>query len=307
MIDIRRILCPVDFSQNSQHALEDASTLAGWYEATLDVVYVHPIVTVTTFAEGLPLLPAAALLTPADREAVQRSLLDFTAPHLRDGVRMECRVREGEPSAEILEEIREKASDLVVIGTHGRSGVRRLLLGSVTERVLRQAACPVMTIPPRLMEAPPLRSALFKRVLCATDFSPCSMSALSYATSIAQESGGELAVMHVMEVLPEEMGSESSWATGRTFADYIASARAATLARLEQSIPAAVRETCKVDLVHVSGKPYREILREAAARQSDLIVVGVHGRNPLGMLFFGSTSHQLVRHAACAVMTVRAE
>ena len=220
---------------------------------------------------------------------------------------MECRIREGEPSAEILEEIKERASDLVVIGTHGRSGIERLLLGSVTERVLRRAACPVMTIPPRLMEAPPLRSALFKRVLCAIDFSPCSMSALSYATSIAQEAGGELVAMHVMEPLPEEMARESSWATPRTVAEHIASARAASLARLEGAIPPEVREYCKVELVHVSGKPYREILREAAARQSDLIVVGVHGRNPLDTLFFGSTSHQLVRHAACAVMTVRAD
>jgi nucleotide-binding universal stress UspA family protein len=307
MIEIRRIVCPVDFSANSRHALEDASTLAGWYEATLDVVYVHPIVTITTFADGMPLLPSAALLTPADREAVARSLRDFATPHIGAGVRAECRVREGDPSSEILQEIKDRVSDLIVITTHGRSGLERLLVGSVTERILRQATCPVMTIPPRLIEAPPLRSALFKRVLCAIDFSPCSMSALAYATSIAQEAGGELAVIHVMEVLPEELGSESLWATGRSVADYIASARADSLARLEASVPAAVRECCKVDLIHVSGKPYREILREAGERQSDLIVVGVHGRNPLSMLFFGSTSHQLVRHAACAVMTVRGE
>ena len=111
--------------------------------------------------------------------------------------------------------------------------------------------------------------------------------------------------MHVVELLPEEMGLESSWATGRTIADYIASARADSHAKLEAAVPEGARQYCEVQTVMASGKPYREILREAATRDSELLVLGVHGHNPLDLLLFGSTAQQVVRRASCPVLTVR--
>jgi nucleotide-binding universal stress UspA family protein len=180
-------------------------------------------------------------------------------------------------------------------------------MGSVTEKVLRKASCPVMTVPPRASSVVPLPSSLFRNVLCAIDFSAASMRALEYATTIAQEAGGRLVVMHVVELLPEDVGLESSVETQRTVADYLASARADSLAKLEGAVPPDVRQYCEVETVMASGKPYREILREAERRHSDLLVVGVHGRNPLELLFFGSTTQQVVRRALCPVLTARPE
>ena len=94
------------------------------------------------------------------------------------------------------------AADLVVMGTHGRSGFERLVLGSVTERVLRKSACPVLTVPKGIPDVatPPV---LFNRIVCAVDFSDCSMHALNYAMSLAQEADAHLTVVHVIELPPD--------------------------------------------------------------------------------------------------------
>jgi nucleotide-binding universal stress UspA family protein len=304
MIDIRRILCPTDFSEASRHALDHAAALARWYEASVHLLYVHPIVVVPTYGPGVPLLPGA-LLSPQDRQAVEQNLLDWVQQEIGTGIQVECEVREGETANEIVQTVSERAADLVVLGTHGRAGLERFAMGSVAEKVLRKATCPVMTVPPRVGDVVPVPSSLFRRVLCAIDFSDSSMRALEYAVSLAQEAGGQLTLMHVVELLPEDVGLESSWATQRTVADYVAAARTAGQARLEAAVPDAARQYCEVETVLGSGKPYREILREAAARQSDLLVLGVHGRNPLDLLVFGSTAQQVVRRADCPVLTVR--
>jgi nucleotide-binding universal stress UspA family protein len=304
MIDIRRILCPTDFSEASRHALDHAAALARWYEASVHVLYVHPIVVVPTYGPGVPLLPGA-LLSPQDRQAVEQNLLDWVQQEIGTGIHVECDVREGETANEIVQTVSERAADLVVLGTHGRAGLERFAMGSVAEKVLRKATCPVMTVPPRVGDVVPVPSSLFRRVLCAIDFSDSSMRALEYAVSLAQEAGGQLTLMHVVELLPEDVGLESSWATQRTVADYVAAARTSGQARLEAAVPDAARQYCEVETVLGSGKPYREILREAAARQSDLLVLGVHGRNPFDLLVFGSTAQQVVRRADCPVLTVR--
>ena len=107
-------------------------------------------------------------------------------------------VREGQAAAEIADMAISMNADLLVIGTHGRSGFERLLLGSVTEKVLRKARCPVLTVPRRLPDAVPAGAVLYKRILCPVDFSASSLHALKYATSLAQESDGQLTVLHVV-------------------------------------------------------------------------------------------------------------
>ena len=302
MIDIQRILCPTDFSETSRHAFTYAAPLARWYGASMTLLYANPPAVVAAYAPGVPLLPGA-LLTAEDRETTVQNLRAM-AQTAGAGIQVDCEMRDGDATTAIVQAAAAVSADLVVLGTHGRSGVERLVMGSVAEKVLRKAACPVMTVPPHAGPVVPPPSSFFRRVLGAIDFSPSSMRALEYATSIAQEAGGQLVVMHVLEMLPEEMGLESSWAGQRTIADYVAAARADSQAKLEAAV-SNVGEDCEVQTVLTSGKPYREILREAAARGSELLVLGVHGRNPLDLLLFGSTAHQVVRHAGCPVLTVR--
>jgi nucleotide-binding universal stress UspA family protein len=302
MIEIRRILCPTDFSEASKHALDHAAALARWYECPVTVLYVHSPIVISTLGPDLPLLQSA-VLTPEDRQTLLRNLREFATAEIGEHIAVDAMVSEGEAAAEIIAAAQESKCDLIVLGTHGRSGLEHLTMGSVTEKVLRKAKRPVMTVPPRAPDMVPVPSALFRRVLCAIDFSPSSMQALVYACAIAQEAGGQLAVLHTVEFMPNDPGPDASWAT-QTMAEYFEQARTQSEAELSAAVPSEVREYCEVETVMTTGTPYREILREAEQRQSDLIVLGVHGRNPLDVMLFGSTVYQVLRRAKCPVLTV---
>jgi nucleotide-binding universal stress UspA family protein len=304
-INIQRILCPIDFSETSRHALDHAAALARWYEAQISLLYVHPVLAITSMSPGLPLMPGV-MLTPVDRAAVAASLEAFAKDEVGAGLSMTREVLEGNAASEIATYAREHGMQLIVLGTHGRSGFERLAMGSVAEKVLRTAECPVLTVPPRVPDRVPVPAALFRHVLCAIDFSPCSMEALSYATSIAQEGGGTLTVLYVAELLPDDIGPlTGDFVDASPFRDYLVRAQAERTARLEAAVPATVREFCTVETLMAPGKPYREILRVAANKDTDLIVLGVHGHNPFDRLFFGSTAQHVVRAARCPVLTVR--
>jgi nucleotide-binding universal stress UspA family protein len=307
-VDIDRILCPIDFSETSRHALDHAATLARWYGAKLMLLYVHPALAVAPLAPGLPLMPGV-ILSGEDRELVEARLESFAREEIGDQIPLTRHVLEGDAAREIRTFAQESGTQLIVLGTHGRSGFERLVMGSVAEKVMRTAACPVLTVPPRTPERVPLPTSLFRQVLCAIDFSECSMEGLRYALSIAQESGGLLTVVHVAELLPEDVPGFGEPAPSaehpHTFRDYLAQAKAARAAQLDAAIPAGVRDYCTVDTVMASGKPYREILRLAAERASDLIVLGVHGRGAVDRFFFGSTTEHVARGATCPVLTIR--
>ena len=104
----------------------------------------------------------------------------------------------------IVANARKWRADLIVMGTHGRSGFERWVLGSVTEKVLRKAPCPVLTVPPPAGELHPDGSVLFRRIVCPVDFSGASLAALAYAVKLAEESRAEITVLHVLEWLVED-------------------------------------------------------------------------------------------------------
>ena len=153
----------------------------------------------------------------------------------------------------------------------------------------------------------PAPEVLFKRIVCAIDFSDCSMHALNYATSLAQEADAHLTVVHVIELppdLPREV-HENGFAVPQRVQESIALVEEDRLARLQVAIPDSVRAYCTADTLLATGKPYREILRIAAEQQADLLVVGIHGRGAIDRFLFGSTAQHLVRQATCPVLTLR--
>jgi nucleotide-binding universal stress UspA family protein len=225
------------------------------------------------------------------------------------GVPMEPLIREGDPVSEILSQATDMKADLLVMGTHGRSGFERLLLGSVTEKILRKASCPVLTVPRRHPDVVPASPVLFKQILCPVDFSDCSMQALNYAMSLAQEADGHLTVVHVMgddpEVSPDAYGAISINDL-ESLAGFRRRREDDARRRLSEAVPEAVATYCSVEtMVSSGGKPSREILRIATERQTDLIVIGVQGRGAADLIFFGSTTNHVVREATCPVLTVR--
>ena len=305
MIEIRRILCPIDFSDYSRRALDHAIAIARWYESTVTVLHVFSPAPVAAFGPG-PVVFEPIVLTAVDRDQLLADTKAFAETESAPGITIEAVVREGNTAAEILEQATGMKADLLVIGTHGRSGFERLVLGSVAEKVLRKASCPVMTVPRRLPDAVPAGPVLYKRILCPVDFSESSLHALKYAISMAQEADGQLTVLHVVAHEFENAADMASIVSdaGMTIGSFVKQREEALRRRLQEAV-ATAPEFCSVESLMTHGKPWREVLRIAAERQSDLIVMGVQGRGAADLLFFGSTTQHVVREASCPVLTLR--
>lgn len=281
-----RILAPTDFSSVSFRAADYAVAIANRYGSTLHLLHVIP-------AEVDASHKAAA------DEAARARIDAFMALVRAQGVRTEVSVEHGEPEDAILKAAHEIGAELICLGTHGRRGVERLALGSVSEAVLRHASCPVLTVSNQ-GEEQVVERADFSNILCAVDFADCSLRALDDALSMCRENGGTLSIVSVVEWLSEEPDGEDP-----DLADYRARMRDSVQQRLDEALPEEARRDPAVETFVRVGKPYREILALAKERQSELIVMGVRGRNPLDLLLFGSTTHQTVRRAPCPVLTVR--
>jgi nucleotide-binding universal stress UspA family protein len=243
----------------------------------------------------------------AEIERLDGLTASFAAPALKAGLEVELRVDMGLPAAHIVADASELGVDMIVMGTHGTSGFQHLVLGSVTEKVLRKARCPVLTVPPRTHSTSRLPLA---HVLCPIDFSDSSLSALAWAWSLAQESRATVSLLHVIEwpwqEPPPPPLEELPANEARKLADFRTLVEADSRARLEGLVPENVREECSWAGLIRHGKPYRVVLAAAADCEADLIVMGVHGRNVVDLAFFGSTTNQVVRSATCPVLTVRA-
>lgn len=301
MIQISRILCPVDFSDASRRALDYAVVLARWYESQVTVLHVAaitPLAPIAPYPGTMP--PDLVGLTEAARQQLQADLERFVQAERAAGVPIEAKIAEGDAAREILRAAEALPADLIVMGTHGRSGFDRWLLGSVTEKVIRKTTAPMLTVPPHMPDAVPVGPG-FKRILCPIDFSPASKTALTYATSLAQEADAHLMLIHVLELPPETSYGAPPFdaeAYTRTYEEE-------SKHRLRALVPDEVRTYCTVEEMAVTGKPYQEILRVAKEQAVELIVLGVHGRGAADRLLFGSTTQHVVRQATCPVMTLR--
>jgi nucleotide-binding universal stress UspA family protein len=296
MIEIRRILCPTDFSSFAERALRQALTVARWYESSLSVLHVVPPVVPV---DGMLPYTLQTLGNPSLRTRLERELAEFAAPARAAGVPTDTLLREGVLTAKILELARDLPADLLVMGTHGQGGLERLVLGSVTESVLRRAPCPVLTIPHE--EPASAGPAPFKRILYATDFSPPADDALDYALSLAEEAQGTLVLVHVMEG-PTLRATTSGLPLNVSplTADLAEDARRS----LRKAVPSSARDWCTTEEVIAFGRPAAEIMRVAREREAEVIVMGVHGRNALDLLLFGSTTNHVIRAAPCPVLTI---
>jgi nucleotide-binding universal stress UspA family protein len=299
-VKIERILCPTDFSEFSDRALRRALALARWFDARLTVLHVIP--NSAWAAGGGDSLALSADLLRAQRADAERQLSRSLEPLLGEGVPIEARIREGDPARAIRAEAEALAADLVVMGTHGRSGFERLLLGSVAEKLLRTAPCPVLTIG---REQPPaVAGALFRRILCAADLTKASERTLSLGLSLAEENLAHVTFLHVVEGgALEETGPDRQ----RPTQDMAPQPHTLADRAMEQLMRAAgsAGSFCEVSVRVETGSAWRQIVRVAEETHADVVVLGAHAHRGLGRLFLGSTANQVVRHAPCPVLTVR--
>jgi nucleotide-binding universal stress UspA family protein len=275
--------------------LRQACRLAERHGSSLTVLHVIP--TTVPPSGGFAAFTNPALLHAGVEERTLLALRRFVKRAGVDNVPVDVEVRKGAPAEQIVKRATELPADMVVIANHGRGGFEKWVLGSVTERVLRQARCPVLTVPARgpLPEGP----ALFGTILWASDFSPPATAALEYAVALARPDRARLLAVHVVAhaAEPGQPGDPPDAAT-----------ELQDRARqwLRQAISADVRSRCTVEEIVAAGKPHREIARIAREEGAELIVLGAQGADALDLLIFGSTARRVVRVSPCPVLTARA-
>ena len=291
MLRIERILCPLDFSEFSDRACRYAQSLARHYEAALTLVHVVPPVFA---AYPSYVYPDMVNDIYQDLRAHAEELLRlFASSHIRGGVQVVNKVCEGAVTESILALAATESPDLIVMGTHGRHGFDHLLLGSVTEKVLRKARCPVLVVRALTPESGVREdgdSVHLRKILFGTDFSPHSERALQYALSLAEEYAAELTLLNVLDEVPPSTD--------------LSTITADVIRQLEAPIPAEAREWCTIKSRLRVGRPYQEILHYARETGADLVVLGVRGRNALDLALFGSTTHRVIQSGPCPVLAV---
>ena len=296
MLEIKLILCPIDFSEFSIRAYHYALSLAEHYRAKLAVLHIVEL-SRYPYADYVASQGDYQEFCRALREGGKEKLREFVEKHTHDEIQPELVVHEGVAPDCILSFAQARKTDLIVMGTHGRRGFDRLVLGSVTDRVMRTAPCPVLAICKSLHESMAAGEERrhvhhLSRILFCTDFSQNSQRALSYAISATEEYDAELTLLHVLEEVPSPAKTEEAIATAT--------------AQLDKLIAREVRKTLKVKTAVRIGKPYREIIEFAVEAKIDTVAMGVSGRGALDRSVFGSTTYRVMQLGPCPVLAVPA-
>lgn len=290
---IKNILCPIDRSPSSLQAFDRAIAIARWQGARLHLLQV--IESVSSLAGSVGAKHVSALNEA--RAAFERDLRQMLVSRRASDLKVEIVMREGNVVREILAQAGESRADFLVIGSHGRGGVQRLVLGSVAEKVLRQATCPVLTIRRGVSRVRRNRSP-YKTILCPTDLSAAGNNAVGYAKRLARAADAKLIVMSAVEW---PLGAA---ATSGPVANLQEELEADTRKALDRLLPRPGADRPVAKAIVALGKPSAAIIKLARARSADLIVMGVSGRGALDVALLGSTTHHVIRHGEWPVLTV---
>ena len=285
-ISLYNVLVTTDFSKISKTARSYATALAGQYEA--EILVAHALSPEPLLGVPLDRLPVEADLAWLEAES---KLAEFTLGTSLNGRPVKMLLERGDVWDVISGIIQKNKIDLVVTATHGRQGLKKLVMGSEAEKIYRGATCPVLTIGPQV---PPLKDAKWrvKTILFPTDGSETSLKALPYALSLAEENQANLIFLRVMPLAYRE-GQESDEASVRE--------------TLRALVPAEAEDWCKPEFVARFDFPVPGILWLAKERGVDLIVMGVKhaGSRTLREYSPWPTASQVVAQAKCPVLTVR--
>jgi nucleotide-binding universal stress UspA family protein len=286
-VRFRNILFATDFSSAAAHAIPYVKRFVTHYDADLVALHVRP--------------PAVNAMTQPvswpDQESTQNQNRELQAELLNtfSGIRTTALVEEGNIQSRLQATIQKHDTDLVVIGTRGRTGLGKVLLGSVAEEIFRTVTCPVLTVGPH-SDSSRGSDGEIREIIYATDFASTPSPAASYAVSLAQEYQARLVVMHI---IPEPKAG-----------DLVAAWEVTTAAGelLRKLVPEEAQAWCKPEFVVERGNPADRILEFARQRESDLIVLGVkpaEGVPGAATHLPIATAHKVVSNATCPVLTVR--
>jgi nucleotide-binding universal stress UspA family protein len=289
-VDLSLIVCPVDLSASGEAALRRALALAQWHQAELHVLYVRPGRT-----------RRDALGTTSADDPVLVRVAEFISSSNPEGVAVTSVVLTGDPVKAVAEYARVKSADLVVMGQNGRRGSRFWSSGVLATDVARAVPCPTFIVSKEAVADTDVTGS-FKNILCGIDFSAASLSALNEALRMAQQTGGRITLLHVLEGFPYESVYSGSRAF-RLIGEY--RARVDQVKReLRALVPPDALNWCEVETEVVSGIPHDAIRTTATARKADLVVIGLPPRRRLDRIVMASTVSGVLRRARCSVLVV---
>ncbi|MHC4268471.1 MAG: universal stress protein [Planctomycetota bacterium] len=208
-------------------------------------------------------------------------------------------VRFGKPFLEIIKVAKEKNVDLLAIGTHGRGGVDRLILGGVAERIVRKADCPVMVIRSR-------KYVGFKRIVVPIDFSDCSRIALEYAAATARAHKSKLTILHVYEeafIEPYINAANSE----KEANEIIREIEKVNESKYDEFLKTVDLSEVEYEKLLIKGIPETDIVETAMEQKANLVVMGTHGRTGIKHILIGSTAEEVVRTVHCDTIIVKPE
>lgn len=272
----KQILCPVDFSAPSASALRFAARLSGQTHSPLTVLHAHSWEAPAYFTESkLSELKRQFDLAMQEAEGALEQFIARECP----GCSASHLIVDSSPVDAILDSAAKAGADLIVLGTHGRGGLNRFLLGSVAERILRETKVPVLVVKPAASEAPD--APALKRILCPVNDSPAARYSLEKAAHLASSLQAELIVLHVVAAgakgaVPDICG----W------------------------LPESSRNACTLREITASGDAAERILQLSSELAADLLVIGARHRTFADTTVLGATTIRVVRHSPIPVLTI---
>ncbi len=294
-MEYKRILVPVDFSDCSNKALEYAIIFGEKYGAELTLFHV-----IALFQEDVGEVEKVHELeqyVKKQEERIRQQMAGSEEKATARGITVTSRIQRGvNPADTILEHLDETDYDLVIMGTHGRTGLKHVLQGSVAEKVVRLSPIPVLTIHREVTKFD------FDDILVPIDFSMHSHKAVEYAADLARNFQARLVFVHVIE---QEI-HPSFYAAGVTSIFEIDhDLKQRVIKNMQEFVADFLEESIPCEFVVLEGKAHREIVQYAKETDTDLIVIATHGLTGLEYLLLGSTTEKVVRWATCPVFTVK--
>ncbi len=296
-MQFKRIVCATDFSDFSNRTVNYGIKLAKEFGSKIYVCHVIDLSSVAIYGEF-----------QLDPVGLQNRVMQDASEQLEELIgkqhkEWEPLITVGHAADEISRIVEEKDIDLVVAATHGRSGLKRLILGSVTERLMRTLTCPLLVVHSLDKEfiSPDDQELKIENILVGCDFSPDSGLAFEYGLSLAQEFQSELHLAHVVEAPIYQELHKTETPIEEELQQEIHNR---LLQKLQDMVPEEARNWCTPQTSLLDGRPYEELVKYAEQHKIGIIVLGTRGHGLVKSLFVGSTTDRVVRRAPCPVLSV---
>lgn len=299
-LSVKNVLFATDFSSSSGAALPYAAAICRHFGSALHIAHVLSDTSVLMMTGGVDYVSLSTIYEDAHAEAKEK--LERISSHV-EGLPHHIYVRHGQVWENLAGLVDEEKIDLIVLGTHGRSGLGKLLLGSVAENILRHAACPVLTVGPKVSDGAKLLAfgdrcrdlapveLELKQIVFATNFAQNSACVAQEAVSLAEEFSSRLTLLHVIEDYTQLGSRPGPMEDG--------------VRRLHDLIPGNAALQYSPEILLEFGSAWKSILKAAADRAADLIVLGARSNQAVGTTHLPSTAQHVLAQAQCPVLTIR--